>query len=128
MTRFPRWPVAVLVLLCAFPAAGQQGGSSVTANSPSKPAEPFRINPKLYNANANAANELRKALKESSEDHKRLLIVFGATWCYDCHVLEYRLHQEPIRSVIEANYRVVHIDVRRYEKNLDVARKYDTPI
>jgi hypothetical protein len=51
--------------------------------------------------------------------------VFGGDWCYDCHVLEYNFHKDPgLRALLEANYKVVNVDVGKYDKNLDLAAKY----
>jgi thiol:disulfide interchange protein len=89
------------------------------------PLEPPKvINPNLYHANANAAAEIRQAVASAQKQHKRVLLVFGANWCIDCHILERAFHQPRIAPLLESNYLVVHIDVGQYERNLDLARKY----
>ena len=78
---------------------------------------------KLYEGNAK--QDIAKALKTAAKQRKRVLLVFGGDWCYDCHVLEYNFHKDPaLRGLLEANYKVVNVDVGKYDKNLDVAAKY----
>ena len=100
---------------------------SVLAHSQWKRAplqEPTVINPNLYPANANAAREIREAVLTAGRQHKRILLVFGANWCLDCHILDRAFHQPRIEPLLRENFLVVHVDVGRYDKNLDLAKKY----
>jgi thioredoxin 1 len=85
------------------------------------PAQP---NPRLYRADANAAEEIRQALAAAGKQHKNVLLDFGGNWCLDCHVLDNAFHQPRIAPLLDSNYILVHVDVGRYEKNLDLAKKY----
>jgi thioredoxin 1 len=85
------------------------------------PAQP---NPQLYRADANAAQDIRRALATAAKQHKNVLLDFGGNWCIDCHVLENAFHQPRIAPLLNSNYIVVHVDVGKYEKNLDLAKKY----
>ena len=86
--------------------------------------EPSTINPNLYRANANAPREIREAVTAATRQHKRVLVVFGANWCIDCHVLEHAFHQPRIEPLLRDNFVVIHVDVGRYDKNLELAKKY----
>jgi thiol:disulfide interchange protein len=85
------------------------------------PAQP---NPQLYRADANAAQDIRRALATAAKQHKNVLLDFGGNWCIDCHVLENAFHQPRIAPLLNSNYIVVHVDVGKYDKNLDLAKKY----
>ena len=85
------------------------------------PAQP---NPRLYRADANAVQEIRQALAAAGKQHKNVLLDFGGNWCLDCHVLDNAFHQPRIAPLLDSNYILVHVDVGRYEKNLDLAKKY----
>jgi uncharacterized protein YyaL (SSP411 family) len=67
-------------------------------------------------------------VKQAKQDHKRILLVFGGNWCLDCHVLDYRFHQNAIRPLVENNFHVVHVDIEQYDKNLDIAKQYQTDL
>jgi thiol:disulfide interchange protein len=82
----------------------------------------------LYPDNADAKKEIATALQASTKDHKRVLLVFGANWCFDCFALDYRFHQSEIEPIVDKNYHVVHVDIGRNDKNTDLVRKYKIPI
>jgi thioredoxin 1 len=42
----------------------------------------------LYPTTADAKSEIAEAIHSATAARKRILVVFGANWCYDCHVLE----------------------------------------
>ncbi len=42
----------------------------------------------LYPSDANAQKEIAEALASAARSHKRVLLIFGGNWCYDCHVLD----------------------------------------
>lgn len=90
--------------------------------------QPLRLDPKLYDPAAEAHKDIRAALERAAREHKRVLLVFGGNWCYDCHVLEAAFHDPSIRPALERNYVVVKVDVGEYNKNLDVAQKYSVPL
>jgi thioredoxin 1 len=85
---------------------------------------PARPNPQLYKANANAAQDIRQALAAAGRQHKNVLLDFGGNWCIDCHVLDNAFHQPRIAPLLNGNYVLVHVDVGKYDKNLDLAKKY----
>ena len=81
----------------------------------------------MYPSNADAKKEIANAIQAASREHKRVLLVFGASWCFDCFALDYRFHQPNIQALLGKNYRVVHVDIGEHDKNLDVANRYQTP-
>jgi len=82
----------------------------------------------IYSASADARAEIKEALEKAAAEHKRVIIVFGANWCYDCHVLDKAFHSSDLAPVIAANYEVVHVDIGKGEKNQDLMTKYEVPI
>src|SRR6202795_778490 len=46
----------------------------------------------IYSEKADAHSEIKEALKKAAAEHKRVIVVFGANWCYDCHVLDAAFH------------------------------------
>ncbi len=85
---------------------------------------PARPNLQLYPAGANAAAEIRESLTAARKQNKRVLLVFGGNWCLDCHVLDNAFHQPRIAPLLNSNFVVVHVDIGKYDKNLDLAKKY----
>ena len=82
----------------------------------------------IYPAGADARKEIAEAIAAAGRSHKRVLLIFGGNWCYDCHVLDEAFHTPEIAPTLNRNYVVAHIDIGEYDKNLDVAKKYEVPV
>jgi thioredoxin 1 len=82
----------------------------------------------LYPDDADAKKEIEAALKSTAPTRKRVLLVFGANWCYDCHVLDQALHQGEAGQIVSANFLLVHVDIGEGEKNLDLVKLYKIPL
>jgi thioredoxin 1 len=89
----------------------------------------LKPNPNLYNKDADARVEIKEAVAEAKKDHQRVILVFGANWCYDCHVLDQAFHQTDVVPLLTKNFRVVHVDIGDDgKKNNDVAADYQVPL
>jgi len=91
-------------------------------------SEPAKPNIQLYPPPEEAQAEISSALAAANKDHKRVLLVFGGNWCYDCHVLDATFRSKEFAPVVTANYHVIHINVGNYDANLDLADKYQIPL
>ena len=109
MFRAARSSFVVLVLITAVAFASAQ----------------YRI---IYSANANAHADIAQAIRTATREHKRIILDFGGNWCGDCQVLDIYMHQPPNNDILAQHYIVVHVDIGRFDKNLDLARKYNVPI
>jgi thioredoxin 1 len=91
--------------------------------------QPANMNKNIYPDNADAHEEIREAEGKAAAGHKRLLLVFGANWCFDCHVLDLAFQRPDLAPVVAANYEVVHIDLGpNEEKNPDLVKQYEIPL
>ncbi len=115
MKNRPQWILIASVIFAAISAAQFK---RVPLQAPAQP------NPQLYRTDANATQDIRRALATAGKQHKNVLLDFGGNWCIDCHVLENAFHQPRIAPLLNSNYIVVHVDVGKYDKNLDLAKKY----
>jgi thioredoxin 1 len=84
--------------------------------------------PNLYHDDADAKKEIEAALKSTAPTKKRVLLVFGANWCYDCHVLDQALHQGEAGKIVSENFLLVHVDIGEGEKNADLVKLYKIPL
>ncbi len=96
-------------------------------SAPSKLQQPLDTSRNIYVPGLNAHAEIAQALKLAAQQHKRLLVVFGANWCYDCHVLDLAFHRPDVAAVLGPNFEVVHVDVGEYDKNLDIMQQFQVP-
>lgn len=91
--------------------------------------QPSDMKKNIYPANVDAHAEIAEAEEKAANAHKRLLLVFGANWCFDCHVLDLAFHSPDLAPVLVANYEVVHIDLGPEEKtNADLVKQYEIPL
>jgi thiol:disulfide interchange protein len=84
--------------------------------------------PNIYPPVERAKADLSDALAEAAATHKRVILDFGGNWCPDCHVLDRYIHDSTNKSVLEANYILVHINIGRMNENLDITERYRIPL
>jgi len=85
-------------------------------------------NKEIYPQNVDANREIAETLRAAAAAHKRVLLVFGGNWCFDCHVLDEAFHSPEIAPTLNKSFLVAHIDIGQMDKNLDIAKKYDIPL
>ena len=78
----------------------------------------------VYDESADAAAQIAQALARARADSKQLMIVFGANWCGDCKMLDGEFKKPALKSLLDAHYVIVKVDVNRFNKNLDVVKPY----
>jgi len=82
----------------------------------------------IYPENVDAKVEIAEALANATKTHRRVILVFGGNWCYDCHALDAAFRSAEIAPIVNKNFVVVHVNIGEYDKNLDLADKYDVPL
>ena len=91
--------------------------------------QPSDMKKDIYPASADAHAEIKEAEEKAAQAHKRLLLLFGANWCFDCHVLDLAFQRPDLAPVLAANYELVHVDLGPDEhKNADLVKQYDIPL
>ena len=90
--------------------------------------QPLSTDKEIYVPGLNAHVEIADALKKAKRQHKRVLLVFGANWCYDCHVLDLAFHRPDVAAILSPNFEVVHVDVGQGDKNQDIMKQYQVPM
>jgi thiol:disulfide interchange protein len=132
------------IALLALAAAGSIVGckSSQTQPPAATPATPVAATPAprqpvtpppavkkhLYSATADPKTDIASAIKQAKLEHKRIILDFGGDWCGDCQVLDIYFHESPNVELLDKNFLVVHVDIGNFDKNLDIAAKYDIPL
>jgi thioredoxin 1 len=82
----------------------------------------------IYDESADAHQQIEAAVVQASQSRKNVVLDFGANWCGDCHALDAQMHSPELAGLLARNYVVVHIDVGRMNKNVDLAQKYGIPL
>ena len=89
--------------------------------------QPATVSDHIY-PTGNARDDIYNAVGRAKQEHKNILLVFGADWCYDCHVLDKAFHRPDVAAVLRPNYELVNVDIGAGNKNLDIASQYDVPL
>ncbi|MFY9618226.1 MAG: thioredoxin family protein [Pyrinomonadaceae bacterium] len=111
----------VLVVCFAASAAAQHSSNDESLR-------PVTAKTDLYPADADAKKEIEAALKTAHAENKRVMLIFGGNWCYDCHVLDQALHEGEANKIVKESFLLVHVDIGEGDKNLDLIKKYATTL
>lgn len=91
--------------------------------------QPSDMKKNIYPDDADAHADVREAEQKATARHKRVLLVFGANWCYDCHVLDLAFQGPDLAPILAAGYEVVHVDLGPDgKKNADVVKQFDVSL
>jgi thioredoxin 1 len=91
--------------------------------------QPSDMKKNIYPADVDAHAEIKEAEERAARAHKRLLLVFGANWCFDCHVLDLAFQGPELAPILTANYELIHVDLGPDEhKNADLVQQFEIPL
>jgi len=120
--------VFLMLLVFGLAAASNVAGQQRPAESGDQVLEGVREKTNIYPADADANKDIQAALKQAAKEKKRVLLVFGANWCYDCHVLDRALHEGPAAELVKQHYLLVHVNIGEGERNTDLVKAYRIPL
>jgi thioredoxin 1 len=81
---FYRWILTLSLTVAMAAASGVCSGQTATKTT------------EIYDERADARAEIKEALEKATAEHKRVIVVFGANWCFDCHVLDKAFHRSDL--------------------------------
>ena len=81
-----------------------------------------------YDPSADAKAQIQAALTEAAAARQPVLLIFGANWCADCRALDKSLHTGRNAELIAREFKVVKVDVGRFDHNVDIAQSYGVPL
>ena len=84
--------------------------------------------PLPYDEAADAKADIQRTLGEAKAKKMSVLVIFGANWCQDCRALDAALKTGRNAELVNREFKVVKVDVGRFDKNLDVAEAYGNPV
>ena len=84
--------------------------------------------PLPYNAQIYNGNDIEDFIRTTIEDNKQPILIFGANWCPDCRIFSGTINIPKINLFIEDKYKILYIDVLRYEINMDLMKSFGIPV
>lgn len=82
----------------------------------------------IYPTVEEAQNDVKTALVQARQQHKRVILDFGGDWCPDCQVLNIYFNQSPNRELLEKNFIRVNVNIGHEDANVELAHKYGVPL
>ena len=82
----------------------------------------------MYNETADAKAEIKQALAQANSAGVPVLVIFGANWCGDCKVLDMAIKEGASAPLVAKEFKVVKVDVGRFDHNVDIAQSYGVPL
>ena len=114
----PKWNS--ILLICSLTLAWSA--------TPISAGESTKGRPDIYDESADGAKQIAAALATAKQEHKHVLLQFGANWCIWCHRLHELCASNPeIAAELKAHYVVVLVDVNK-GRNKETDEKYGHPI
>ena len=80
--------------------------------------------PLPYNGEIYSENDVEEFLNKTINQSKQPIIIFGGNWCPDCRILDGTLQLPTIKKYMDRYYRIMHVDVGRYDKNMNLITLY----
>ncbi|WP_422018425.1 thioredoxin family protein [Roseateles sp.] len=84
--------------------------------------------PPIYDEGVDAKAAIKATLAEAEQAKLPVLVVFGANWCGDCRMLDTTFKHGPSAPLIAQHFKVVKVDVGRFDRNVDIAEGYRVPL
>jgi len=84
--------------------------------------------PAVYDEGVDAKAIIKATLAEAEKAKLPVLVVFGANWCGDCRMLDNTFKHGPSAPLIAKSFKVVKVDVGRFDRNVDIAEGYRVPL
>jgi thiol:disulfide interchange protein len=114
----------VVALAASAPAQAEPApatrAEAPTAAAPEKP---------IYDEQADAAQVVEAAIARAKAENRRVLIQWGANWCRWCRLLHQTFATDSaVRKELLYEYDVVLVDVGQFDKNADLAARYQAAI
>ncbi len=81
-----------------------------------------------YNETADAKLDISQALTQAAAENTPVIVVFGANWCGDCKMLDFAMTKGASAALLSRDFKIVKVNVGRFDKNLDVAKSYGVPL
>ena len=83
--------------------------------------------PLPYNGVEYSPEQVNGFIDETIEQSKQPILIFGGNWCPDCRILDGTLQLPTIKKFMEEKYQIMHIDIGRYDKNMDLISYFGIP-
>lgn len=113
--------LALLLLLCVPSPSAQEAPAAPPAAAPAAPAARRPV----YDESADGRAQIDAALAAAHRENRRVLVQWGGNWCGWClRLADLCAGDRDIRRKLQYEYDVVHVDIGRFDRHMDLADAY----
>jgi thiol:disulfide interchange protein len=106
-----------------IPVAPKEKPAPIRVAAP-QPQKPKIADKPVYDEAADARKDVAAAVAKAKKENRRVLIQWGANWCGWCKWLAGTMRTNgALARELMYEYDVVHVDVGRFDKNMDLAKE-----
>ena len=96
--------------------------------SPGLNAQAPAEKPKIYDPQANAYEDLHKAVIRANKENKHVLLQIGGNWCVWCMRFNKLVTEDvDLKNIIDSNFVVVHVNYSPENKNPEILQALGYP-
>ena len=101
---------AALLLVCLF---GSHAATAASAVSPGTVQPYMRITPSSAAAATppSAQEVVKQACAEAAASHKKVMVIFHASWCGWCHKLDTMMASPECKPLFDQSFVICHLDI-----------------
>lgn len=111
------------------PSGAVPATPTLTPGAASRAAQQKKVRAALYDAKADAKLQIEAALAKAAKENRRVLLQWGFETCSWCHLLhDLCTTDRALSKKLMYEYVVVHVDIGKFDKNLELAEKYGSKV
>lgn len=103
--------LAPLCMTCLFPATALAQEAGSTNSGPVYSVA-------TYDPGRNPADDLKEAIRQAQDGHKRILVEVGGDWCSWCHAIEKYMHEkQSVADALRRGYIIMKVNMSDENRN-----------
>lgn len=83
--------------------------------------------PLPYDGKEYSSEEVKLFIENTIDGSMQPIIIFGGNWCPDCRIFDGTLQMPTIKKFIDEKFKILHIDVGRYDINMNLLELFGIP-
>jgi len=83
--------------------------------------------PLPYDGKEYSAEEVKLFIENTIDSSMQPIIIFGGNWCPDCRIFDGTLQMPTIKKFVDEKFKILHIDVGRYDINMNLMELFGIP-
>lgn len=84
--------------------------------------------PLPYDGKEYSSEEVKLFIENTIDGSMQPIIIFGGNWCPDCRIFDGTLQMPTIKKFIDEKFKILHIDVGRYDINMNLLELFGIPL